>query len=217
MKERGVSTDEVYRTREPGEIPWNDERPPTPLVERIESGTLPTGRAIDLGCGLGHTSRYLARNGYDVTGVDLSPAAIEKAARLADDEGLAVRFAALDLCDGTGDLEPDFDLAVEWFVLHHVPPENRPAYIAHVASLLRPGGLYLSVCFSIESPSFGGTGAVRETPLGTILYFSTEDEIGALIAPFFDVEELTTREVKGSRGIHRAICATLVRAERDSE
>jgi SAM-dependent methyltransferase len=58
--------------------PW-ESGPRPELVELVESGRVRPGRAIDLGCGSGADSVFLAGNGFDVTGVDLSPVAVEKA------------------------------------------------------------------------------------------------------------------------------------------
>lgn len=56
---------------------WKTEQAQPELVAAIESGRFPKDeRIIDLGCGSGETSRWLARRGYDVLGIDYSRAAI---------------------------------------------------------------------------------------------------------------------------------------------
>jgi len=74
---------------------------------------------------------------------------------------------------------------------------------------LRPGAQHLSVCFSEEDPDFGGKGKYRRTPLGTTLYFSSQDEIEALFAPRFRFLELSTKEIAGKHGPHLAVVALL--------
>jgi methylase of polypeptide subunit release factors len=49
------------------------------LVELVASGCSAPGRAIDLGCGVGAEAIYLAKNGFDATGVDFSPTANKQA------------------------------------------------------------------------------------------------------------------------------------------
>ena len=68
--------------------------------------------------------------------------------------------------------------------------------------LLVPGGKYLSVCFSEKDAVVGGTGKTRRTPLGTMLYFSSEDELRALFAPDFDVTILKTVLIEGRQEPH---------------
>ncbi len=60
---------------------------------------------------------------------------------------------------------------------------------------LNLGGKYLSVCFSEKDPQFGGSGKYRETRLGTLLYFSSADELRELFEPYFNIKELKTIEV----------------------
>lgn len=77
--------------------------------------------------------------------------------------------------------------------------------------MLRPEGTYLSVCFSERDPGFGGKGKTRTTPLGTTLYFSSEEELEALFDPCFDVLDLTTVEIQGKYTPHLANVAWLCR------
>jgi hypothetical protein len=84
-------------------------------------------------------------------------------------------------------------------------PEDRETYARNVHSLLNPGATYFSVCFSEEDPQFGGTGKIRRTPIGTVLYFSSESEIRELFSPCFAIRDLKTIEVRGKFGPHRAV------------
>ncbi len=201
--------DAIYSTVPPERIPWNIETPPAILRKLVESGVLEPCRVIEPGCGTGNYARYLAGKGFDVTGVDISPIAIEMAKRAASREGLHCAFVVADLCGDISRIEGPFDFAFDWEVLHHVFPEQRRAYCKNVRRLLRPGGRYLSVFFSETDASFGGTGNYRETPLGTTLYFSSEDEMRSLYGPLFAIERLETVNIEGKNAPHRAILALL--------
>jgi hypothetical protein len=76
--------------------------------------------------------------------------------------------------------------------------------------MLRRGARYLSVCFSEDDPSFG-QGKYREIPLGTTLYFSSEQELRDLFQPEFDVEELCTVEIAGKYNSHHPVKALLAK------
>lgn len=201
----------IYRGMPPDQIPWNLPGLPRTLRDLVERGAVLPGRTVDLGCGAGNHAVALAARGFEVTGVDLSAAAIEMAQARAREAGVCCRFAAADFLTGPDVLEGGFDFAYDWEVLHHVFPEDRPRYVRLVRGLLRPGGRYLSVCFSDASPQFGGVGKVRTTPLGTRLYFSSETELRDLFAPLFEVLELRTIEVAGRHAPHLANAALLAR------
>ena len=96
----------------------------------------PPGRVLEFGCGTGWLSRFLARAGYDVTGMDIAPEAIELARAAAQDEGVTtVRFAIGDYEEVTGG---EFDAVVFYDALHHAEEESKAIMAAYAA--LRPGG-----------------------------------------------------------------------------
>jgi hypothetical protein len=95
--------------------------------------------------------------------------------------------------------------------LHHIYPEQREAYVANVHRLLNEGGKYLSVCFSECDPQFGGVGKYRKTTLGTVLYFSSEDELRRLFERYFTIIELKTMELAGKTASHQANYVFMVR------
>jgi SAM-dependent methyltransferase len=155
-----------------------------------------------MGCGAGNYAIYLASLGFDVLGVDISPSAIALAEADAKRKGVACRFVAADILAGLPEITETFDFAYDWSLLHHVFPLDRKRYVETVCRLLAPGGKYLSVCFSEQDAGFGGTGHTRRTPLGTMLYFSSEDELRDLFAPDFDIRTLKTVQVEGKREPH---------------
>src|ERR1700751_5609564 len=77
--------------------PW-DGHPPSFDLQNLMEGpaALPAGTAIDIGCGTGDSSIYLARHGWQVTGVDVAAKALEKAGAKAAAEPLRVDFVRAD-------------------------------------------------------------------------------------------------------------------------
>lgn len=71
--------------------------PPVDPVVMDTAVDLPTGRALDLGCGVGQNSVWLAELGWSVTGVDISADAIDEARRAARAAGVAVAFDIADV------------------------------------------------------------------------------------------------------------------------
>jgi SAM-dependent methyltransferase len=136
-----------------GDLPWDTGHPTRHLVELVEEGTVPAGRALEIGCGTGTNALWLAGRGFDVLGVDLSPLAIERAlAKAAATSAGRCRFEALDFLVNTppgGPFEFIFDRGC-----FHVfdDPETRARFAARVAALLAPDGLWLSLIGSTEGP-----------------------------------------------------------------
>ncbi|KUG20442.1 MAG: class I SAM-dependent methyltransferase [Methanomicrobiaceae archaeon] len=202
-----IDLDAIYRSMDPEAIPWNIAEPPDALVDLVESGAVAACRAIDLGCGIGNHAVYLASRGFEMTGVDISPSAIRAARKNAEERGVACNFLVADVLTEPGWLRRTFDFAYDWELLHHIMPEDRERYVAHVHAVLNDAGKYLSICFSESDPQFGGRGKYRKTSIGTVLYFSSEDELEDLFAPLFDIIELKTIEISGRSAPHRAVYA----------
>ena len=192
----------IYQKIPLNEIPWNIETPPEVLTKLVESGKVKPCRTIDLGCGTGNYSIYLASGGFDVTGLDISPTAINVAKENAKNKGVKCIFLVADVLGNLKEVKGTLDFAYDWELLHHIFPEQRETYIKNVYKILNPKGKYLSVCFSESDPGFGGSGKYRKTRLGTILYFSSKDELRELFEPFFKIEELKTIEIKGKPTPH---------------
>ena len=201
----------VYKEITLKKIPWIYETPPAILIELINSGKIKPCKTIDLGCGTGNYAIYLASKGFTVTGIDISPAAIKIAKRNADEKKVKCNFLSADILADLNELKHSYDFVYDWEVLHHIFPEKRQNYIKNVYNLLNPEGIYLSVSFSENDPCFGGQGKYRKTPLGTVLYFSSENELKELFSPFFNIEILKTIEIRGKPISHLANYALMKR------
>jgi ubiquinone/menaquinone biosynthesis C-methylase UbiE len=200
----------IYGELSLDKIPWFVEETPNLLIELIDKRWIKPCKAIDLGCGVGNYARWFAKNGFDMTGVDISENAIKQAINLSNDTGIKCQFVNKNMIEIISEYENLFDFAYDWEVLHHIYPENRKTYISNVHRFLRSGGKYFSLCFSDNEPiTFGGSGKYRKTPIGTTLYFSSEEELRELFTPFFEIEELSTIAVKGKNRDHIAIKSLL--------
>jgi 2-polyprenyl-3-methyl-5-hydroxy-6-metoxy-1,4-benzoquinol methylase len=123
--------------------PFNEPRVLREFVLALEllRKVLPSGGAVlDLGCGPGWTSLFLARSGLDVTGVDISERMIEVAGQRAEREGVAARFAVADMEEMALE-KTDFDAVFIFDALHHCPGYARVLERAYAH--LRPGGFLL--------------------------------------------------------------------------
>lgn len=202
MKQTNIN--KIYETIHPESIPWNLTDPPEVLTHLVKEGIITPCKTVDLGCGIGNYAIYLAKAGFDVTGIDISAEAIRLARENAQKKGVACNFIVGDLCRHWPDNTGNFGFAFDYEVLHHIYPRFRKKYIENVSGYLKHGAFYLSVCFSVKDPHFGGVGKYRETPIGTVLYFSSENELKKLFLPVFIIIESKTIEVKGKTVSHIA-------------
>lgn len=149
------------------ELVWSAE-PNRFLV--AETGELRPGRALDLACGEGRSSLWLAERGWKVTAVDYSGVALAKARRIAERRGVAVDWVLADLLD----YEPEpgaFDLVLVLYL--HVRADERRRILAAAAAAVAPGGTFLLLGHDLANLTEGWGGPSD----ASLLY--TPDEIAA--------------------------------------
>lgn len=110
------------------------------LMTQAES--LPAGRAIELACGVGHNAIWLAERGWSVDAVDISPAGLTIAAKLAAQEKVEVNWIAADL-DEYVPGENSYDLVA---VFRFLERTRIPRLIERA---LRPGGVLVYETFTV--------------------------------------------------------------------
>ena len=196
-KTRQEMWDERHAAREPIE---SHEPDPT-LAEVV--GALAPGRAIDLAAGDGRNAIWLAARGWDVTAVDFSGVALERATAAAEAANVTVRWVNADLLEWRA--EPrSFDLVAVMFL--HLPPGERNSVYAGAAEAVAPGGRLLVVGHD-RSNLIDGAGGPQDP---AVLF--TAAEIADALAGF-EVERTDTvaRDLGDSR---RALDAVLVARRR---
>ncbi|GMQ79255.1 MAG: class I SAM-dependent methyltransferase [Anaerolineae bacterium] len=129
--------DKLYKS---GDVPWDKELPPPEVIELASS--LEPGRALDLGCGYGRATIYLAQLGWQVDGIDFIPDAIAVAAKRSREVGVSARFHIASIID-LGFLSGTYDLAIDVGCGHNLSSEALVQYRDLLRGLLRPGGYFL--------------------------------------------------------------------------
>jgi SAM-dependent methyltransferase len=120
--------------------PWDTGISPPELLAFMQQH--PAGNALDLGCGTGTNAIMLARNGWQVTGVDFAMPAIQRARRKACAAGVQVDFRADDVTRLSGITGP-FDLILDIGCFHSLTNSARSTYRDNARRLLRTGGSLL--------------------------------------------------------------------------
>jgi len=143
------------KLRATGKTSWDEQSDPLatfdtflmrPFLEE-SLATLPAPAdqlsALEIGCGTGPISCFLAKKGFSVRGMDVSPTALEMARKHAAERGLAIRFDSADICN-LPEQSDRYDLVVDGHCLHYfVLDEDRAKAFAAIHRLLKPGGTFL--------------------------------------------------------------------------
>jgi methyl halide transferase len=141
--------DESYAA---GALPWDTGEPEPLLVEFVAAGRVRPARTLEIGAGTGTNSIWLAERGFDVLGIDVAPLAVERATAKLNGRAFPCRFAAQDFL---ATVLPDgpFQFVFDRGCFHVFDePEERAHFVARVAAILAPGGLWLSLIGSTEGP-----------------------------------------------------------------
>jgi SAM-dependent methyltransferase len=137
QKELFVRLRERYSS---GEVPWDDPSPPPEVIDFVPS--LNPGRALDLGCGYGRATIYLASLGWEVDGIDFIPEAVSVAANRAMAQKVAARFHIASITD-LDFLSGPYDFALDVGCSHNLDENSLRIYRSHLARLIKPGGFFL--------------------------------------------------------------------------
>jgi SAM-dependent methyltransferase len=143
-----------------GPAPW-DVGHPQPAIVRLASERGFAGAVLDAGCGTGENALHLASLGLSVLGVDVAETALAIARTKAADRGLEVEFAAADAFH-VERLRRSFDTVLDCGLFHAFDGDERPAYVASLASVTELDGTLYVLCFSDEGPDTGPHPVSRE-------------------------------------------------------
>ena len=186
------------------ELVWTI-RPNRFLVAEVEG--MKPGRALDLACGEGRHSIWLAGLDWDVRAVDFSDVAIAKGRELAERHAVQVEWEVADL-NGYVPEPESADLVIVFYL--QLPAEERTPILRRAASAVAPGGTFLLVAHHSLNLEHGHGG-----PKSADVLYSPEDVVADLGGSGLEIEraEAVERTVETTEGEHVAIDA-LVRAQR---
>lgn len=159
----------IYRVSKPR---WDDNTVP-PQVIQLASEKGKAGKALDLGCGTGTHSIYLAQRGYTVMGVDFSATALRRAREKASRSEVDVEFVLGDV-SRLHILHGGFDIALDVGCLHGLKAAAKEQYARGLSRLMKRGSTLLVWGMDPQGP------ALSLAP----------EEMGRIFAPWFQLERL---------------------------
>ncbi len=99
------------------------------------------GKLLELGCGAGNLSICLAQAGYDVTGIDIAPTAIDWAIENATIAGVQVDFLQGDVLELAAISDAPFDIALDGCCFHCIIGDDRAHFLRTAHRILKPNGI----------------------------------------------------------------------------
>ena len=163
------------------QLPWSHSEPTLFLAELCQQR--PAGRALDIGCGAGTDSVYLAQRGWSVTALDFVPKALEYTTQRAAQAGVSVTPVVADITEW--DVPAPFDLVLDHGLLHNMDPLRYPAYRERLVQAVAEQGDFVLLHWHPSHPgqANGEVGPNRRS----------REEIKAFFAPEFQ-ERFFARE-----------------------
>ncbi|MCC6581187.1 MAG: class I SAM-dependent methyltransferase [Phycisphaeraceae bacterium] len=130
-----------------GDLPWDAGFVSPELQLRLPETGLKQGVAVDIGCGTGTNTVWLAQQGFEVVGMDLSPRAIELASAKVKQERVddVVRLLVGDILTELPVPAGGAQLVFDRGCFHSVHATQRQRFAEQVAKVLAPGGWWISL------------------------------------------------------------------------
>jgi len=173
------------------QLPWDSGEVDLHLVEVLERHGIEAGKALEIGCGTGTNTIWLAEQGFEVTALDIAQNAIAKAEAKVARAGIRCRLLVGNF------LVDEVPGAPYRFVYDrgafHVfdSPEEQSRFATRVAALLAPEGMWHSLIGSTDGPP-RDTGPPR----------LSATEIVTAVEPHFEILELTSTMFDRERHSH---------------
>jgi methyl halide transferase len=147
-----------------GDTPWEDDAAAPSVVDLVREHAPLGARVLEIGCGRGTASVWLAEQGYRVMACDISPEAVRQARQQAETAGVDALFLAADVLADTAYL-PVAEVVFTRGVLHtFTTAEGRAMFAAAVARCLSTAGarclstagVWLDLSGSADTPDAPG-------------------------------------------------------------
>ncbi|MGA8573746.1 MAG: class I SAM-dependent methyltransferase [Desulfobaccales bacterium] len=180
-----MTTEEYFQKRyESGDTPWDVGKPDFNLIHTVAAAAIEPCNALDIGCGTGDNSIWLSQKDFQVTGIDASELAIQKAREKASKAKVKCTFMVIDFLINQIEGAP-FGLAFDRGCFHALNSDaERKSFAENVAAHLKKDGLWLSLVGSADEPS-QGPGPPRRTARDIVNAVESHFEILSLVSSFF--------------------------------
>jgi SAM-dependent methyltransferase len=167
-----------------GDTPWDIGKPDVNLIQTVTARPIEPCKALDIGCGTGDNSIWLAEHKFQVTGIDTSEIAIQKAIEKALQANVKCIFMVMDFLTGNIAGAP-FGFAFDRGCFHSLnSDEDRQKFAENVAAHLEKEGLWLTLVGSADEQR-QGPGPPRRTARDIVNACEPSFEILSLVSGQF--------------------------------
>ena len=169
-----------------GKYEVNQEKP-TLLTRSVarEMKKRNLSRILELGCGRGRNSLYLAGEGFEVTGVDLNAEELLMLREYAIEKNMKVNLVQADVSE-LPLREDTFDVVLSLNVLTFIREHMRPQVIQEARRVLKPDGLFIAVERSLKDPTYGKGEELEPNTYRykmAVQHFFSSQELQSLLSP----------------------------------
>jgi cyclopropane fatty-acyl-phospholipid synthase-like methyltransferase len=172
MGDRAKFQQHYDRFKATGRLPWQHAEP-NRFLGAVHQARGQAGTALDLGCGSGVDSVYLARLGWDVTSIDFMPEALDLTRRLAAEANVALTLVLADVTEWEEGRQ--FDLVLDSGLMHNLNRDQLPTYRARLLQWLKPGGDFVLAHWESRSDADRLRGGARRASRQQILDYFAPD------------------------------------------
>jgi 2-polyprenyl-3-methyl-5-hydroxy-6-metoxy-1,4-benzoquinol methylase len=130
---------------------WDVNKAQPDLINLVKQGKINGQKILDIGCGSGDNAIYLAKQGFEVTGIDYAKKGIQLAKSRAEKSHTSVDFLVGDAFNLSW-LNYQFDTVIDYGLYHNIPLEKLDKYLSSVEQVIKPNGLFIIQSFGENAP-----------------------------------------------------------------
>jgi len=190
----GYARDDWQNHYDNDDLRWDLGQVAPPFIRLWQENKLPAGKVIVPGCGQGHEVLFLAGKGFEVTGLDYAPGAVELLSRALKEKKLQADVLHEDFFRLDENHNAQYDLLLEQAFFCAIHPSRRSAYVETVTRILKKGGLLAGLFY--ETGEEGGP-PFNTTPSDVLDHFSDAFNIETLEKTPHSVENRKDKELLG--------------------
>ncbi|AEG60316.1 class I SAM-dependent methyltransferase [Desulforamulus ruminis] len=181
--------EERYQKRyKAGDTPWAIGKPDFNLIQTVTAMDIKPCKALDIGCGTGDNSIWLAQKNFAVIGIDTSDVAIQKAIEEVSKGNVKCTFMVFDFLTNKMEEAP-FGFAFDRGCFHSLnSDEERKSFAKNVAAHLEKDGLWLSIVGNADEQRDGPGPPQR-----------TAGDIVNSVEPYFEILSLVSSHFGSNR------------------